>query len=1457
MKRNSKRPDFIVGIGASAGGLKAFRDLLPGLPVGRNIAYIFLQHSVEHESFLEDILKDTSPFPLRLASAETPLEGDNLYLCPPGIQCEIAEGGFQLKKIDHFGPRHTIDVLFGSIARKYPEQCAGIILSGTGNDGTAGLREIKAAGGWTLIQDPATAEYDNMPKQALNHYLADFVRKPAEIGAELAEIYQLCNHKAGVDAISDQEKLHMLLEILENKSGFNFHRYKEAMLLRRIKRRIVANKLNTLGEYILLVQKSTDEIQYLTKELFITVTSFFRDKKAFQHLRSILKKLIEEKDRGEAIRIWSAGCATGEEAYSVALLLAELQHDLSRPVEIRIFATDIDPDNINFARKGIYSPKSVENIPANLLQHYFEKVDGNYQITSDLRDLVVFAVHDVGQDTAFSRMDLICCRNLLIYFSRATQARLLSKFHYSLKPGGYLLIGSSESTSSTEKLFKVVDRQNTLFLRREVKNRPGIFPAEHPLRLPVREHSPAHIPWQQQASEIYFNAYAPAAILLNNRLELMHVHGSVDSYLSLPAGNFNVSILHMAKQELKVDLQMVLQQAQRSGTMVRSRPIKMPSGFKETGQVMVTMVAIPQQSAPEIEINQLEILLVFEEEALQTPAKPSTKKDTGSEKSIHIKALEEELVVTREQLQANIEALEAANQELQSVNEEFQSTLEELQSSNEEFQTGNEELESTNEELISVNDELKTKSQELEHVNEEMDTILNSVLAGIIMLDADLQVTRYSDSCKQLFKLWPDEVSNIQQLMFRLEGLTTISQQVQQVMKTGQSCQLKTELDSRYFVIRLIPILDPGNRELHSLVIAFHDETEREAGIREAELLAAIFKSSDDAIIVQGLKGEIRAWNDGAAKMFGYPKKQAITLKVRDLIARGKKKSFTDYIDNIIKGSSSHNLETIALTRKGKTLDILSSASLLRDRNDKVDGISIMFRDISEKNAHETKLNAMMESTPDPLIIIGEDGNIQRINRQAEKLLGYKRAEIIGSNYIFLVPERFRARHDELHQQYMLKPVMRKKGENLELTCLTQSGEEIPVDISLSPVIGVHETTIMVRLRDIRTEMREKALLEQATHKADEANRIKTRFLAAASHDLRQPLQSISMYLGALSKKISPSEKKRILSQVRMAVDTSNRLLNALLNINKLESGKLKPEIETFEINLLLQRVYNTEAPLAMEKNQNFVMVPSAFKIKTDPALLEQLVTNLVANAIKFSPPHSHIVLGCRRRENHLSLQIHDNGPGIEPTQMNSIFDEYQQLDEGTYYLGKGLGLGLSIVKLIADLLNLKIEVRSKPGKGSCFCIIIPIAKRKQRKKTSLQRSHNTSAAIHSDGDGIKVLLIEDDAAVLDSTTLFLNISGYDVITASNAREAMAVLNHHTPVAIVTDYGLAEKENGIELVKRLRKKMQKDIPAVIITGYTSELRGQMAQTANCKIIAKPIEAELLLQILADMIATKP
>jgi PAS domain S-box-containing protein len=506
------------------------------------------------------------------------------------------------------------------------------------------------------------------------------------------------------------------------------------------------------------------------------------------------------------------------------------------------------------------------------------------------------------------------------------------------------------------------------------------------------------------------------------------------------------------------------------------------------------------------------------------------------------------------------------------------------------------------------------------------------------------------------------------------------------------------------------------------------------------------------------------------------------------------------------------------------------------------EALIVTLRDITNETATETKLVAMIESTPDPFIIVEGNGRIQRVNRQAEILFGYTRDELVGQSFKILVPERFRMQHDHYTRNYQVKPVMRQMGSGLELSCLTRSGEEIPVEIGLSPVVAQDETTIMVRFHDIREQKREQALLRQALQKADEANRTKTRFLAAASHDLRQPLQSISMNLGVLAGRVGSDERKRVVGQTRMALDTTNKLLNSLLNITKLESGKVQPEIESFYIGDTLERVYNTETAQAQDKGQTFTLLPCSAAVESDPALLEQMLTNLVANAIRYTPHGGRIVLGCRRLPGHVRIEVVDNGPGIASEALGKIFDEYWQQEQTRLYKGAGLGLGLSIVKLLAELLHLKLTVSSSVGQGSRFSVEVPLAA-----SVPAERQAPVETKTRKAKAGGTVLLIDDDEAVLDSTSLFLEVSGFRVLVAADAARALELAVKEKPDLVITDYGLAQRDTGLDLLRNIRSRLRRNVPAIVITGDTS-LQRTSAMGSDVEIVCKPLDPQLLLEL---------
>ncbi len=727
----------VIGIGASAGGVAALKGLLPNLPKGSRFAYVVALHmDPTHRSLLVDILEKESAMPVKTIVDVEKLLPEKIYVMPPDHDCTVQDGKLRLLDLpEKIGPRHSIDILFSSLAESYGERSAGIVLSGTGSDGMHGMLAIKTAGGIAIAQDPETSEYASMPQSVIDAGLADLVLPPARIGRALADIMR-GSRKRTVSGAAAQPKyeLDALLTVLSHKSNCEFSQYKESTLTRRIERRMAVHKLANLKAYTALVKRSDTEAELLFKDILISVTAFFRDEDTFKALRQAMKKIVARKSRGEDVRIWVPGCATGEEVFSIAILLAEAlgQKSLSTPVQI--FATDIDAGAIAFARRGLYLETSTKTVPSRLLKKYFTRTGGMYQVVKKIRDMVVFARHDLIRDPPYINLDLVSCRNVLIYFRRPLQDRLVPLFHYSLRPGGYLALGLSEGIGKFTHLFEPFNQRGKVFGRiGEVRSLHAVLRSPHVSHQHAERPQPrpeGAISLRDHYRDLVAEAYAPAGVLVNGRFEIVHLQGDVTRFVHLPPGDLNVNVMNMAIAPLNLETRLVLQKAQREHVVVRGHPVELKD---ERGISRITTIAIPAMAEANAGRH---TLLLFEERRIAEPTEAAERSEEDTD-AIRIKELEQELIATREQLRTSVEELQSSNEDLQSVNEEYQSTAEELQSANEELQTTNEELQSTNEELRTVNDELKMKSAALESTNMDLENILNTALSGIVVLTAD------------------------------------------------------------------------------------------------------------------------------------------------------------------------------------------------------------------------------------------------------------------------------------------------------------------------------------------------------------------------------------------------------------------------------------------------------------------------------------------------------------------------------------------------------------------------------------------------------------------------------------------------------------------------------------------------------------------------------------------------
>lgn len=765
----------IVGIGASAGGLEAFTQLLGALPLDTGLAFVLVQHlAPQHESLLTALLSHTTPLPIHEARDGMRLEANHIYVIPPNTNLAVLHGRLSLMpRTEAHGQHLPVDFFLRSLAADQKRRAIGVILSGTASDGTEGLRAIKAEGGLTFAQDEKSARYNGMPHSAIAAGVVDFVLPPEGIARELA---RLGRHpyvalpiaaKAEDVLLEGEEDLNKIFILLRSATGVDFSFYKPTTLKRRIARRMMLHKIESLAHYVRFVRQTPKELDALYQDLLINVTSFFREPEVFEALKKrVFPRLLKDRAPRTPVRVWVPGCSTGEEAYSMAIALLEFLGTKGASVPVQVFATDISEPAIDKARAGIYPAGIAADVSAARLRRFFTKHDGGYQISKAVRDACVFARQDVTKDPPFSKLDLISCRNLLIYFGPALQKRVIPTFHYALKPDGLLLLGGSETIGGFADLFALADRRHKLYTRKPSAHRmefelPRHGPAEEPAapRPAAAPATAAGFDYQREADRILLGKYTPPGVVVNEHLDILQFRGHTGPYLEPAAGAASLNLLKMAREGLLLELRGAINDARRHNGPARRAGVQVKSNG---GFHAVDVEVIPLHPSPASRTGCF--LVLFEETApaaLPTgvaprAAKPAKLAATADNKLVA--QLRQELSATREYLQSVNAEQERTNEELQSANEEILSSNEELQSTNEELETAKEELQSTNEELTTVNDELHTRNAELGQVNNDLVNLLNSVQIPIVMLGGDLRIRRFTPLAERVLNLIPTDV---------------------------------------------------------------------------------------------------------------------------------------------------------------------------------------------------------------------------------------------------------------------------------------------------------------------------------------------------------------------------------------------------------------------------------------------------------------------------------------------------------------------------------------------------------------------------------------------------------------------------------------------------------------------------------------------------------------------------
>ncbi len=969
----------VVGIGASAGGLKAFEEFFSAMPaaVGSGMAFVLVQHlDPNHASILPEILQRFTKLEVHEVRSGVTVRPGHVYIIPPNRDMAMINGVLQLlEPTMERGHRMPIDYFFRSLAQDAQGRAACIVLSGTGSDGMLGLREVKAGGGIAIVQSLESAEYDGMPRSAISTGLADYVLAPAEMPGQLNNYFteaflRIPQAVQGVPA-NGAEALRKIHVLLRSRTGHDFSHYKEKTIARRIQRRMAFQQVELMDDYVRYLQQTPDEVEWLFRDFLIGVTSFFRDPEVFEALgKSVAARMRDDMAGGETIRVWVPGCSTGEEAYSIAIVLHEQAARLKKAFRFQIFATDIDAAAINKARAGLYPASIAADLtPERFAQHFIlDRNARSCRIHKSLRDMMIFSEQDVIKDPPFSKLDLISCRNLLIYMDGSLQKKLIPLFHYALRPRGLLLLGTSETVGDFADLFSVLERHAKIYQRKEdvgAVPRRLVLPAPPP----VAERDPARasagpkprreaVSAQELTMRALLRNLPVSAALVTAQGDILYLHGRTGRFLEPSPGTATMNILKMAREGLHRDLALAMRKvaADHRPVTVAGLRVKTNGDFST-----VNLSVQPLQAVPEVEDS---LLLVILEDVPSgaSPAPATSRRRTNTADARLIEALQKELRSKEEYLQSICEELETANEELQSSNEEMQSMNEELQSTNEELETSKEELQSMNEELVTLNAELQSKVQDLSQSNNDLNNLMGASGIGTVFVDHGQKIVRFTPAATEVINLISSDIGRpLGHIATNLPGYTTLVADVQSVLNTLAPVEVEAFTQTgACFLLHIRPYRTLEN-VIEGAVITFTDITllkNARAALQESESLrrlAVVVLDANDAILVQDMEGRILAWNPAAVRIYGWTEAEALAKNITSIVPEARRQ---EHFEKVLHLSHSEILEpyrSLRIAKDGRTIPVLLTATALLDNAGKIYAIATTERPdpTQPPNVHE------------------------------------------------------------------------------------------------------------------------------------------------------------------------------------------------------------------------------------------------------------------------------------------------------------------------------------------------------------------------------------------------------------------------------------------------------------------------------------------------------------------------
>lgn len=1450
----------IVGIGASAGGLEAVTQLLTALPPDTGLGFVLVQHLAPlHPSALADILSRATRMPVTEVEDECPVEPNHVYVIPPARSMVISGGLLQLFPRPQ-GIHRPVDQFFRALAEDRRHLAIGVILSGTANDGTMGLEAIKAEGGLTFAQD-VTAQHDGMPHSAIASGSVDFVLPPEEIARELVRIAQ---HPSSLEADRARESgerpvVTRILQVLRDATGVDFTQYKFNTLYRRIARRALLRRAAGLGEYMRILQETPEEASALYQDILIGVTSFFRDAEAFEFLKAtVFPALVQQRTGKESLRVWSLGCSTGQEAYSVAIAYAEYAEEAGTQVPLQIFATDLSNASIDTARAGHYRTDITEEVSPGRLRRFFVQEEDGYRIKKAIRDSCIFSRHNVGTDPPFSRIDLISCRNLLIYLEPALQQRILPILHYALKPAGVLWLGSSETIGSHRNLFDVQDGKHRIYVKKA-------GPAAATGLYPVHARPVARVPFSplaahgvnatpdlpKEADRILAAKFAPPGVLVSAELDILQFRGDTGPFLSPSPGKASLSLLKMLREGLLVGVREAVLKARRDGVTVRQDGLRIDNG--EDGRA-VDVEVIPLGGSGS---GQAGFLILFQHEGTMptpTDARGLSEGTPGEVPAARHDAahLGHELAATRDYLQTVVEQHEASSEELQSANEEIQSANEELQSINEELETSKEEIQSSNEELVTVNEELNHRNMELGRVNNDLTNLLGSVQVPIVIVGHDFRIRRFTAAAERLLKLIPSDVGRpLADINLNLANAPDLEPLLVEVLETVST--LEREVQDRrgcWYALRLRPYKTSDNR-IDGVVIMWVDiDTMKRAHDDTASIVATVREPLlvlEDDLRVRSASGafyrifQVTPEETIGRFLFDLGKRQWDVPELRRLLLELLPRH-TEVKNFELERDFEHLGHRTMILNARQLLQVGGKPAILLAIED-----STEWKQLDEAlRASEAGLRFTLESAQVGAWEIDLPTGTARHSLRHDKAFGYTEP-VTEWNFDIFLQHVYPADRAEVESHWQRT---RLTLEDLHFECRVTwpDGSLHWIEVHACSYVnqGGKASRIMGIVADVTDRKRSEEVFRERALQMGEADRRKDEFLAMLAHELRNPLAPIRNALQVVKLAGEPSSVVIAATQmIERQVGQIVRLVDDLLDVSRITRGMIELRREWLDIGTLVGQAIEGVRPLCEQFDQHLVIVqpPEELHVSADPVRLGQVVGNLLHNACKFTNRGGRITITLERDGGDAVVRVHDTGIGLAADRLSDIFELFTQVDASLERSGSGLGIGLTLVRQLAEAHGGTVYATSAGvGQGSEFVLRLPLAEAPVLLRPAARPS--------SDGPGRRILIVDDNRDAADSLALLLQMSGHTTAVVYDGHAAIREAPAFHPDVILLDIGLPGM-NGLEVGRRIRQEdWGKDIVLIALTGWGQDDARRASSDAGFQShLVKPVELAHLLDVL--------